>query len=110
LITQLMVSKHLCPERSLWKVFHKHSKSIILTQLVRSLSGDEEVAMLRTHLKRVAKNISDLSSVIPRESFYALIRFIVDKASNSEDSSDFFDSLVEELSTHSNVRSVLEGI
>lgn len=88
------------------------SASSVVVRLIDYLSkvDDEEVAMLRTHLKRVAKNISDLSSVIPRESFYALIRFIVDKASNSEDSSDFFDSLVEELSTHSNVRSVLEGI
>ncbi|GAB4310357.1 AAA family ATPase [Pseudothermotoga sp.] len=65
--------------------------------------------LLHAHISTVAKNLSELSSVLPRDSFYAIIRFIVDKA-NGKENSKFFDELVEKLSNFEQVRSVLDEI
>jgi len=71
---------------------------------------DQTAELLQANLSRVARNISELASILPRDSFYALIRFITDKASNGEKNSQFFDRLIEKLSTFDQVRSILDEI
>ncbi|HEY8542022.1 MAG TPA: MoxR family ATPase [Pseudothermotoga sp.] len=71
---------------------------------------DQTIELLQANISRVAKNINDLASILPRDSFYALIRYITDRASNGEKNSQFFDKLVENLATFDQVRSILDEI
>ncbi|MFN4189934.1 MAG: AAA family ATPase [Pseudothermotoga sp.] len=71
---------------------------------------DETTQLLQANIKRVAKNISELASILPTDSFYALIRYITDRASSDEKNSQFFDKLVEQLATFDQVKSVLDEI
>ncbi|AEH51818.1 AAA family ATPase [Pseudothermotoga thermarum] len=73
-----------------------------------SKMDDETVELLKAHLSTVAKNICDLASVLPKDSFYALLRYIVDRSTNGEKYSEFFDALVEKLATFGQIKSILE--
>jgi MoxR-like ATPase len=72
--------------------------------------NDEEIELLSAHVSRVAENLDGLASVLPRDSFYALVRFIVDRASNEEKGSQFFEKLLERLSNFENTRTALKGL
>ncbi len=71
---------------------------------------DDTVELLRSHLSTVAKNISELTSVLPKDSFYALLRYLTDRAANSDKYSEFFDKLLEKLASYAQIKSILEEI
>lgn len=84
----------------------------LVVRLIDYLSklSDQEVEFLSSHVTRVAQNIDRLSSILPRDSFYALIRFITDKANNSEHHSQFFELLLEKLSAFDSTRMALKDL
>lgn len=71
---------------------------------------DQKIELLQNNIEKVAKNISELASILPRDSFYALIRYITDRAANGEKNSQFFDKLIEKLATFDQVKSILDEI
>ncbi len=71
---------------------------------------DQTVELLEANISRVAKNLSELATILPRDSFYALIRYITDRATKGEKNSQFFDKLIEKLSNFEQVRSILDEI
>ncbi len=75
-----------------------------------SKMDDSTMQLLQVHLPTVAKNIGELVSILPKDSFYALLRYIVDRSSNADKYSEFFDKLVEQLASFSQIKSVLEEI
>ncbi|HBT40043.1 MAG: MoxR family ATPase [Pseudothermotoga sp.] len=72
--------------------------------------NDEEIELLSAHISRVAQNLDKLASVLPRDSFYALVRFIVDRANQDENSSQFFERLLERLSNLDNTKTALRDL
>jgi len=72
--------------------------------------SDEEIELLSAHISRVAQNLDKLASILPRDSFYALVRFIVDRANQDENSSQFFERLLERLSNLDNTKTVLRDL
>ncbi|MEJ5228717.1 MAG: MoxR family ATPase [Pseudothermotoga sp.] len=71
---------------------------------------EQTTELLQSHIVTVAKNISELASILPRDSFYAIMRYITDRAQNNDNSSGFFEKLVEKLATFEQVRSILDEI
>lgn len=84
----------------------------LVVRLIDYLSklDDREVGFLSAHVSRVAQNMDKLSSILPRDSFYALIRFITDRATNGGQHSQFFEQLLEKLSTLDGTRAALKDL
>lgn len=84
----------------------------LVVRLIDYLSklDDREVELLSAHVSRVAQNMDKLSSILPRDSFYALIRFITDRATNGGQHSQFFEQLLEKLSTLDGTRAALKDL
>ncbi len=87
------------------------SNSLIL-RLIDYFSklSSEEAELLIAHVSRVAQNIDRLASILPKDSFYALVRFIVDRANKDERNSEFFEKLLERLSNLDNTRAALKDL
>ncbi|RKX48515.1 MAG: hypothetical protein DRP25_07365 [Thermotoga sp.] len=60
--------------------------------------------------KTIAKNLSKLSQHMPKESFYGILRFIVDASTKNDDKSDIFDNVLEYLSQDPEIEKFLRDI
>ena len=75
-----------------------------------SSMDDEDIIKHMSKVSSISENIFDMSRKLPKESFYALMRYIVDEAEKSGIRGKFFDSLLSELMKHDELVEMVRNI
>ena len=74
----------------------------LIVRMIDFLSSmdDEKIMGYMDKVSKISENIFEMSKKLPKESFYALMRYIVDESEKSGMRGKFFDSLLSELMKH----------
>ena len=86
-----------------------HLVNSLVLRIIDFLSKTDR-AKLEGKEETLAKNLSKLSQLIPKESFYGILRFIVDASTKNDDKSDVFDTMLEYLSRDPKIEKFLRDI
>jgi MoxR-like ATPase len=69
-----------------------------------------DVRTLERHLDDVSKNLVRLSEIMPRESFYGVLRFLVDEAQKEGEKSWIFDKILEKMLEREDMRKMVNEL
>ncbi len=84
----------------------------LVVRLIDYLSSLDDVKLseLMERAQSISENIFSLSRNLPKESFYALMRYIVDEAEKGGLRGRFFDAILEGLMEHEEIVEMVRGI
>ncbi len=75
-----------------------------------SSMDDDRITEYTNEVSSISESIFDMSRKLPKESFYALMRYIVDESEKSGMRGKFFDSLLSELMKHDELVEMVRNI
>jgi MoxR-like ATPase len=86
-----------------------HAANTLVLRIVDFLSK-VDVRTLERHLDDVSKNLVRLSEIMPRESFYGVLRFLVDEAQKEGEKSWIFDKILEKMLEREDMRKMVNEL
>ncbi len=84
----------------------------LVVRIIDFLSSmdDEKIVKYMDEISKISENIFGMSKKLPKESFYALMRYIVDESEKSGIRGKFFDLLLSELMKHDELVEMVRSI
>ncbi len=84
----------------------------LVVRIIDYLSNLSDIKLkeFEEKIETVSENIINLSKILPKESFYALMRFIVDSAEKSGLYGSVMDKLLTSLTTHEEILEMVKGL
>ena len=86
-----------------------HAANTLVLRVVDFLNKVDRIT-LEKNLNVISENLSKLAERIPKESFYGILRFIVDESQKEGEKSDLFDKILEKMVEKEELRRMVSEI
>jgi len=86
-----------------------HAANTLVLRVVDFLNKTDRTTLER-NLNVISENLSKLAERVPKESFYGILRFIVDESQKDGEKSDLFDKILEKMVEKEELRKMVSEI